>query len=92
MLDAGGFDARGGAAELHNESADGPFSVTGGEPSDALAVRLDRIFPSKDFAVSWTSVAPHVVDPEYVPELPASRAGRCSRNRPLTVQWEPQRS
>jgi len=48
----------------------GPFYVEGAEPGDTLAVRFDRLRPSR--RVGWTraSLATNVVDPDYVTSLP----------------------
>lgn len=48
----------------------GPFFVNGAEPGDALQIRFDRIWPNRDRAVSSTSIAPRVLEPEYLRELP----------------------
>lgn len=77
-VDAGGHDARGERRSEAPNPQTGPFFVVGAEPGDTLAVHLDRISPSADLARTWTSVAPHVVDPAYVAHLPASRAGRLA--------------
>jgi len=49
----------------------GPFYVEGAEPGDTLALRLDRLTPNRDSGYSGTRVAAHVVDAEFVRELPA---------------------
>ncbi len=80
-LDAGGRDASGEQrVELGNPQT-GPFFVAGAEPGDSLVVHLDKIWPNRDSAGSSTSVAANVVDPDYVPELPATREGR------LVAEW-----
>lgn len=48
----------------------GPFYVEGAEPGDTLAVRFDRLWPNRRIGRSRTAVAPNVVDPYYVIELP----------------------
>jgi len=48
----------------------GPFFVEGAEPGDVLAVHFDRLWPNRQLGRSSTAVAPHLVDPDYVPELP----------------------
>src|SRR5207247_620209 len=47
----------------------GPFFVEGAESGDTLLVRFDRIHPNRDRGVSGQVVAPHVVDPDFVPRL-----------------------
>jgi amidase len=53
----------------------GPFLVQGAEPGDTLAVNLDRIWPNRLRGVSGQVVAPHVVDPSFVSELPSRDVG-----------------
>jgi len=48
----------------------GPFFVEGAEPGDALVIHFDRLWPNRQLGRSSTIVAPHIVDPDYVPELP----------------------
>ena len=48
----------------------GPFFVEGAEPGDVLVVHFDRLWPNRQLGRSSTAVAPHLVDPDYVPELP----------------------
>ena len=48
----------------------GPFYVAGAEPGDTLLVQLDRIVPNRAIGYSGSVVAPNVVEPSYVRELP----------------------
>jgi amidase len=73
--DAGGFDAAGRQVTDVGNGQTGPFFVEGAEPGDTLAVRLDSIRPSRERAWSRASVAPNVVDPDYVSELPPREPG-----------------
>jgi amidase len=75
-VDALGRDAFGEQRAPPPNPQTGPFFVSGAEPGDTLAVHLIRISPNRTTAGSWTSVAANVVDPAYVPELPASRGER----------------
>jgi amidase len=75
-IDAGGYDAQGRKRSDASNPQTGPFFVTGAEPGDTLAVRLLKIWPSRDSAVSGTSIAANVVDPHYAPELPAAHDER----------------
>lgn len=70
-VDAGGWDARGRQVAAPGNPQTGPFFVTGAEPGDALEVRFDRIWPNRDRAVASTSIAPRVLEPEYLQELPS---------------------
>ena len=72
-LDAAGYDARGERLATGGNPMTGPFFVEGAEPGDALAVTIDRLTPNRDFGWTRTPVAPNVVDPEFVRELPESQ-------------------
>lgn len=44
----------------------GPFSVLGAETGDTLAVRFERITPNRSIGRTESTIAAHVLDPEYV--------------------------
>ena len=69
-IDAGGHDRTGARITEGGNPQTGPFFVEGAEPGDAIAVHFDVIRPNRARGVSGQVVAPHVVDPELVPELP----------------------
>lgn len=48
----------------------GPFFIEGAEPGDTLIVRFDRIRPNRDTGWTGNYLAPNVVDPAFVRELP----------------------
>jgi amidase len=48
----------------------GPFYIEGAEPGDTLVVQLDRIRPNRATGYAGSVVAPNVVEPAYVRELP----------------------
>lgn len=75
-VDAAGVDARGRQVAAPGNPQTGPFFVAGAEPGDALEVRFDRIWPNRDRAVAGTSIAPRVLDPEYLRELPPAAPER----------------
>jgi amidase len=68
--DAGGYDAAGERVAEVGNAQTGPFFVQGAGPGDTLAVRIDAVRPNRERAWTGSSVAPNVVDPDYVPELP----------------------
>ena len=79
-------DARGG--DMHEQQATtpgnpmtGPFYVEGAEPGDTLVVVLDRLTPNRPYGWTRKTVAPNVVDPEYVMELPHQPADQ------LLARW-----
>jgi acetamidase/formamidase len=69
-VDAFGKDARDQQVTERGNPQTGPFFVAGAEPGDVLAVHRDRLMPNRRIGYSATVVAPSVVDPEYVAELP----------------------
>jgi amidase len=69
-IDAGGTDAHGEQVAPEGNPQTGPFYVENAEPGDMLALRLDRLYPNRDTGYTSTAVAPNVVDPQYVRELP----------------------
>jgi len=72
-VDAGGGDAGGERITPPGNPMTGPFFVEGAAPGDALAVTIDRLTPTRETGYTWSVVAPNVVDPDYLRELPAPR-------------------
>jgi len=69
-VDAFGKDAANVQVTLRGNPQTGPFYVTGAEPGDTLVVQFDRISPNRMIGYAGSVVAPNVVDPWYVRELP----------------------
>lgn len=69
-VDARGVDGNDEAVARPGNPMTGPFFVEGAEPGDTLAVTFDRITPNRSYGWTRKMVAPVVVDPHYVPELP----------------------
>jgi amidase len=69
-VDSSGYDREGNDITAGGNPQTGPFFVEGAQPGDTLAVRLDRLTPGRTRGVSGEVVAPNVVDPWFVPELP----------------------
>ncbi|MBV8351059.1 MAG: acetamidase/formamidase family protein [Verrucomicrobia bacterium] len=69
-VDAFGKDASNTEVTTRGNPQTGPFYVEGAEPGDTLVVQLDRITPSREIGYTGSVVAPNVVDPWYVRELP----------------------
>jgi amidase len=74
-VDALGCDSTGDRIARGSNPQTGPFFVDGAEPGDTLAVRLDGIRPNRPRGVTGEVVAPNVVDPWFVPELPSRGDG-----------------
>lgn len=71
-VDARGYDAERRQVAKRGNPMTGPFYITGAEPGDSIAVRLDEIVPSRKYGFTTAALAPNVVDPVYVPQLPAA--------------------
>ena len=72
-IDAWGFDRYGKQVASAPNPMTGPFFVTGAEPGDTLTVCIDRMTLSRDTGWTFTPVAPNVVDPAAVPNMPARK-------------------
>jgi len=69
-VDATGQDARSRkVAETPNPQT-GPFFIDGAEKGDTLVVTIDRLRPNRDTGFTNALLAPNVVDPDFVGELP----------------------
>ena len=71
-VDARGFDQRREQVTIRGNPQTGPFFVEGAEAGDTLVVRLASIQPNREYGFCGSAVAPNVVDPDYVPELPVA--------------------
>ena len=69
-VDARGFDPERNAVTQRGNPQTGPFYVEDAEPGDTLVVELDSIRPNRSYGFCGSSVAPNVVRPDYVPQLP----------------------
>ena len=69
-VDASGKDERSEQVTPGGNPQTGPFYVEGAQPGDTLVMHLDHLYPNRDSGFSGTVVAPNVVDPWYVRELP----------------------
>jgi acetamidase/formamidase len=77
-VDAHGCDEQGRQITEGGNPQTGPFFVEGAEPGDTLVLHLDRLTPNRPTGWSGTALAPNVVDPAYVRELPEQS----------TAQWQ----
>lgn len=71
-VDARGADASDQQITPRGNPMTGPFYVEGAEPGDTLVVTLDKLTPNRPHGWTRKMVAPNVVDPDYVRELPWS--------------------
>lgn len=72
-VDASGLDAREVAVAPRPNPMTGPFYVEGAEPGDTLAVRIDRLTPSRATGWTYSPLAVTVLDPAAIPDRPATQ-------------------
>ena len=77
-VDAHGLDAHRQQVTPPGNPMTGPFWVEGAEPGDTLVVRLEAIVPNRTYGWGNVLLAPNVVDPEYLAELPRPAKGQRS--------------
>lgn len=70
-VDSSGYDHRGEDVTAGGNPQTGPFYLVGAEPGDTLRVGFHSIRPNRVRGVSGALVAPHTVDPAFVPRLGA---------------------
>jgi len=70
-VDSAGRDASDRPVTPGGNPQTGPFFVVGAEEDDTLAVHFDYLRPNRRLGRCRTVLAPNVVEPEYVRELPA---------------------
>lgn len=81
-VSADGRDGRNEQVAVSSNPLTGPFFVDGAEPGDTLAVDLLRLAPNRAHGYSSRSLAPSVVEPRHVPDLPDSLG-----EKGLRVPW-----
>ena len=69
-IDAHGYDASETLVASPPNPQTGPFYVEGAEPGDAVVIHIEAAAPNRPTGWTYTPVAPHVVDPAFVPDLP----------------------
>jgi acetamidase/formamidase len=79
-VDAHGFDADRVQVTPPGNPMTGPFFIEGAEPGDTLVVHLDSITPNRTYGWGSAMLAPNVVDPDFVPELPWPPKGARQRS------------
>jgi acetamidase/formamidase len=77
-VDAAGYDAQRRAVSIPGNPQTGPFYIDGAEPGDTLAVLLEQLTPNRTYGFTGMSVAPNVLDPRHVRELPAAPRGQVA--------------
>lgn len=69
-VDAHGWDKDGVRRATGPNPMNGPISIAGAQPGDALRVDILDIIPYRDTGWTRAALAPNVVDPAFVPSLP----------------------
>ena len=72
-VDASGLDAQENAAAVRPNPMTGPFFIEGAEPGDTLAVRIDRLTPSRATGWTYSPLALTVLDPAAIIERPPTQ-------------------
>jgi acetamidase/formamidase len=89
-VDASGLDAREVTVASRPNPMTGPFFIEGAEPGDTLAVRIDRLTPSRATGWTYSPLALTVLDPAAILDRPpqqravwtsTARPGRCGCRR-----------
>lgn len=71
-VDASGLDANEAAVASRPNPMTGPFFIEGAEPGDTLAVRIDRLTPSRATGWTYSPLALTVLDPAAIIDRPPS--------------------
>jgi acetamidase/formamidase len=69
-LDAHGYNEHMEMLAQKDNPLTGPFFIEGAKPGGTLVVELEITCPNRDTGWSSSTIAPNVVDPSYVRELP----------------------
>lgn len=72
-IDASGLDSNEAQAAKGPNPMTGPFYVEGAEPGDTLAVRIDRLTPSRATGWTYSPLAFTVLDPAAIPDRPPTQ-------------------
>ena len=65
IIDAFGRDASGDQVGPSGNPQTGPFYVEGADPGDTLVMRIDSIWPNREFGNTRPRIAQNVLDPQY---------------------------
>jgi acetamidase/formamidase len=68
-VDAAGVDATGTRVAPTPNPLTGPFRIEGARPGDRLRVRIEAVRPDRGYGFARASLAPNVVDPDFVPDM-----------------------
>ena len=82
-VDARGYDVANQQVTPPGNPMTGPFWVDGAAVGDTLVVHLETVTPNRRFGWGSAQLAPNVVDPDFVPQLPRTADG--SRPR---AEWD----
>jgi amidase len=80
-LDAWGFDQHGKQLADRPNPMSGPVFVSGADPGDALVVVIDRMTPNRDTGWTFSPLAPNVVDPATLANMPERKVSQWTIDR-----------
>lgn len=72
-VDCNGYNANNVKVANGSNPQTGPFFIEGAEPGDTLAVHFDKMFPNRKMGRASATIAPNVVNPVYISEMPYER-------------------
>lgn len=72
-IDASGLDAKENTVASRPNPMTGPFFIEGAEPGDTLAVRIDRLTPSRANGWTYSPLAVTVLDPAAIAAMPPTQ-------------------
>lgn len=80
-LDAWGFDEHGHERANRPNPMTGPFVIENAAPGDTLLIQIDRMTPNRETGWTFSVLAPNVVEPAFVAELPERKRVEWSIDR-----------
>lgn len=74
-VDSAGSDASDQQATPGGNPQTGPFYIEDAAPGDTIAVRFDKLRPNRKMGRASAVIAPQVVDPRFVTQIPSENVG-----------------
>jgi acetamidase/formamidase len=80
-IDAWGQDENEAEVSARGNPQTGPFYIDGAEPGDTLVLHLDRLYPNRNIGYTSAMLAPNVLDPFAIRDLPDNATARWQIDR-----------
>ncbi len=81
IVDAHGLDANERPVAPRGNPMTGPFFIRDAEPGDCLEVSIEQIRPNREFGWSRSTIAPGVLDPDFVGNVVGTGTAQYARWR-----------